>query len=71
MRMALLLLLLVCSKNVSVAQTLMWAKNMGGSMADHGRATAFDASGNMYTTGNFRGTGDFDPGTRYCQYYCH
>jgi hypothetical protein len=63
MRMALLLLLLICSKNVSVAQTLMWAKNMGGSMADHGRATAFDASGNMYTTGNFRGTGDFDPGT--------
>jgi hypothetical protein len=41
---------------------LIWAKGMGGSGADEGRSIAVDASGNVFTTGFFNGTGDFDPG---------
>lgn len=40
----------------------IWAKNMGGSSANIGRAITIDVSGNVYTTGYFYGTSDFDPG---------
>ncbi|MBO9201301.1 MULTISPECIES: MBG domain-containing protein [Niastella] len=40
-----------------------WAKRIGSSNADLGNSITVDASGNVYTTGNFVGTGDFDPGT--------
>ncbi len=41
----------------------VWAKSMGGNLDDSGRAIAVDGSGNVYTTGTFRGTiGDYDPG---------
>ncbi|MBU1821874.1 MAG: SBBP repeat-containing protein, partial [Bacteroidetes bacterium] len=40
----------------------VWAKSMGGSIVTHGRSIAVDASGNVYTTGSFHGTADFDPG---------
>ena len=39
-----------------------WAKQMGGTGAESGNAIAQDASGNIYTTGNFINTVDFDPG---------
>jgi gliding motility-associated-like protein len=39
-----------------------WAKNMGGSDADTGGDIAVDDDGNVYTTGYFRNTADFDPG---------
>ncbi len=39
----------------------VWAKNMGGATSDFGRAMAVDAAGNVYITGFFDGTSDFDP----------
>jgi hypothetical protein len=40
----------------------LWAKNMGGPSSDFGRSISIDTRGNVYTTGYFRGTADFDPG---------
>lgn len=39
----------------------IWAKNMGGTIDDIGHSIATDVSGNVYTTGYFTGTADFDP----------
>jgi hypothetical protein len=41
----------------------VWAKSMGGTSEDSGWAIAVDSAGNVYTTGRFYGTADFDPGT--------
>lgn len=41
---------------------LQWAKALGGSMDDYGRSIAVDGSGNVYTTGEFNDSADFDPG---------
>ncbi len=41
---------------------LVWAKRLGGPYWDRGVAISVDASGNVLTSGNFRGTVDFDPG---------
>jgi hypothetical protein len=42
---------------------LMWAKKIGGGGLDHLRTMILDGSGNIYLTGDFEGTVDFDPGT--------
>src|SRR4051812_35469345 len=45
------------------AQNFMWAKGMGcANVDDEGMAITTDALGNIYTTGYFSGTVDFDPG---------
>jgi len=40
----------------------LWVKGMGGSEVDQGYSIAVDREGNVYTTGYFQGTADFDPG---------
>ncbi len=48
----------------SSAQTpaLDWAKGIGGTGQDNGKGMVLDAIGNVYTTGFFTDTVDFDPG---------
>ncbi len=43
--------------------SLQWVKQMGGTMNDQAKSMAMDAQGNIYLTGTFWGTADFDPGT--------
>ena len=45
------------------AGSLTWAKHMGGTDTDVPLAITTDASGNIYSTGYFEGTGDFNPGS--------
>lgn len=39
-----------------------WAKGFGGTLEDYGQSVVTDANANVYTTGYFSGTADFDPG---------
>lgn len=41
---------------------IVWAKGMGGIGDDRGYSLALDSMDNIYTTGKFSGSGDFDPG---------
>jgi len=40
----------------------VWARAMGGTSNSYGDGIALDPLGNVYTTGSFQGTADFDPG---------
>lgn len=42
--------------------TFAWAAEMGGSSVDGGQSIARDIAGNLYVSGRFSGTADFDPG---------
>ncbi len=48
------------------AGNFIWAKSMGGGNWDQGTSITIDASGNIYTTGWFKGSVDFDPGNGVC-----
>lgn len=39
-----------------------WAAHMGGNSYDNGSSITLDGAGNIYTTGTFKDTADFDPG---------
>ena len=40
----------------------MWVKQVGGKGSDEPSEVSLDESGNIYITGAFNGTVDFDPG---------
>ena len=44
------------------AGNFVWAKHMGGTGFDNGSGIIVDSAGSVYTTGEFSGTADFDPG---------
>ncbi|MBL7963542.1 MAG: hypothetical protein JNM31_06825 [Flavobacteriales bacterium] len=46
----------------SPAGALLWARQLGGTVADEGRCVAVDAFDNVIVTGFFGGTADLDPG---------
>ena len=48
---------------LDVNGNFLWAKSIGGSNGDAGFSIAVDANGNVHTTGTFRNTIDFDPGS--------
>jgi len=50
------------SASAQETAVLEWAKRMGGTGSDTGQDMTIDAAGNIYTTGSFSGTVDFDPG---------
>jgi hypothetical protein len=48
---------------IGIVPNELWARTWGGSTADQAYGVALDGSGNVYVTGYFSGTVDFDPGT--------
>lgn len=48
---------------VQAKQSHNWTRTFGGPGEEHCHSIAVDASGNIYATGSFAGTVDFDPGS--------
>lgn len=63
MKKFLIILSVLLFGNSLIAQSLIWAKNVGGEQNfSSGSNIATDALGNVYSRGPFDGTIDFDPG---------
>lgn len=62
MRKQILLLLLLFFFSLANAQNSQWLLGIGGPDVDHLAAMVTDSSGNLYMTGFFSNTVDFDPG---------
>ena len=52
---------LFCISSIANAQVFEWAKSFGGSLNEMANSIAVDAAGNIYLTGRFQGTVDFNP----------
>lgn len=63
MKKQLNLLLLILLSFYASSQNFHWARSVGSTGNEEGRSMVVDASGNVYSTGYFTGTADFDPGT--------
>lgn len=50
-------------QKLDTAGNFIWAKSFGGSLGDYGHSIKVSKSGNIYLTGVFWGTVDFDPGS--------
>jgi len=50
------------SNTKSQSVNLQWAKQIGNSFSESEWTTCLDPTGNVYVTGSFSGTVDFDPG---------
>lgn len=59
---AFILILFLGTAQLIYAQNLVWAKQQGGTSDDYCNAIAVDNAGNVYSTGSFSGTADFDSG---------
>ncbi|MDX2173949.1 MAG: SBBP repeat-containing protein [Bacteroidota bacterium] len=62
MKKILLALCLITFFGNSQNLVYQWAKNLGGNNSEVGNGVTVDGSGNVYSTGVFLGTPDFDPG---------
>ena len=62
MKKILLSLISVLLLSNSFAQNYEWAKSIGSAASDWGNSITTDASGNVYITGFYSNTADFDPG---------
>ena len=51
-----------CHLSYAQNYSFEWAKQIGGTAEDYGKAITVDNKGYVYTTGHFEGTVDFDPG---------
>ncbi len=54
--------ILILSTHLSFSQAYKWAKSIGSAGDDIGYSITTDAFSNVYITGSFAGTADFDPG---------
>ena len=55
-------IIVVCYLSTNgTAQNLEWAVNFGGESFDNANSISVDGQGNVFTTGHFKGTSDFDP----------
>ena len=61
-KILLFVLSLLALAQLNFAQNFEWANGMGSASYEEGRSIAVDAQGNVFTTGIFQGTVDFDPG---------
>lgn len=50
-------------QKMDASGNFIWAKKIGGISIESATGIDFDAQGNVYTTGNFQWTTDFDPGS--------
>src|SRR5678810_1268996 len=48
----------ICRQQLSA----QYVKSIGGTNAEYGKSITYDALGNIYIIGDFRGKADFDPG---------